>query len=119
MYLSVQATGQQILIPYNYFPVPSANEGRLMALGIQAASAISQAPANRAFAVGAGGMLRGVESGTPVDFAYELRRIMLSYSFRLPSGGPNGWDVPEAQLHDMLSESFRGFLVFARYAAIM
>lgn len=117
MYLSLQAFGQQIAIPYNYFAVGTQNQAALQNLAAQAANAIRSAPGQRAYTVGVGGILNGVEGGTSLDFAYESRRIPLSFTLRLPSGGSTGWDVPENQLPAILSETFRGFLVFAQHVA--
>lgn len=118
MYLSLQATGQQILIPYNYFPGGTTTQPRLVALANQVASAIA-AINGRSYTVGVGGVVLGVEHGTPVDFAYGLRQIPLTFQWRLPSGGANGWDLPEDQLSSVLGETFTGFLVFARYVAAL
>lgn len=117
LYLSLQAFGQQITIPYNYFPVGSQNQASLLSLGNLAADAIRSAPAQRSYAVGVGGILRGLESGTSTDYAYETRRVPLTYAMHLPSGGSNGWDAPAAQMSAILSETFQGFLVFARHVA--
>lgn len=117
LYLSLQAFGQQITIPYNYFPVGSQNQAALISLGHSAADAIRSAPSQRSYAVGVGGILRGLESGTSTDYAYETRQVSLTYGLHLPSGGSTGWDVPEAQMSAILSETFRGFLVFARHVA--
>lgn len=113
MYLSLQATGQQILYPFSHFAGGSASQPRLQALGTQVAAAIS-AVNQRSYAVGVSGVLRGIEHGTPTDFTYVLRSIPNSFSWRLPSGGANGWDLPAAQLSSVVGESFAGFLVFAR-----
>lgn len=91
--------------------------GGSLKLGNQAAAAIRAAPSQRSYAVGVGGVLSGVESGTSLDFAYETRRIALSFTLRLPRGGSTGWDVPQSQLPAIVAETFRGFLVFARHVA--
>jgi Zinc carboxypeptidase len=115
MYLSLQAFGEQITIPYNHFPAGTQNQAQLLTLGNQVAAAIRNSPAQRSYTVGVGGVLNGLERGTPIDFAYELRRIKWSFAMRLPRGGATGWDIPENQLLATLSESFSGFLVFARH----
>lgn len=117
MYLSLQAFGQQITIPYNYLAVGTQNQAALLNLGNQAAAAIRTAPSQRSYAVGVGGVLSGIESGTSLDFAYEIRRIPLSFTLRLPRGGSTGWDFPQSELSPVLTEAFRGFLVFARHVA--
>lgn len=116
MYLSIQATGQQILLPFSYFAGGSSNQARLAGVGNQVAAAIN-AVNGRSYAVGVSGVLRGLEHGTPTDFTYVLRSIPYSFSWRLPSGGANGWDLPAAQLSSVLGETFAGFLVFARNVA--
>lgn len=119
MYLSLQSTGQQILIPFNYLAVPSAHEARLLSLANRVADAIRAQPSQRSYALGVGGSLRGIEHGHIVDYTHVLRQIIYTYSFRLPSGGPNGWDIPEAQLSGLLSETFAGFEVFAEHATTL
>jgi Zinc carboxypeptidase len=114
MFLSLQAFGQQITIPYNYVAIGSQNQAVLTTLGNQVAAAIRSQPAQRTYAVGVGGALNGLESGTSLDFAYELRRIVKSFTMRLPRGGATGWDVPAAQLPALMSETFEGILVFLR-----
>lgn len=116
MFLSIQATGQQILFPFSYFAGGTANQPRLASIGNQVAAAIS-AVNGRSYAVGVGGVLRALEHGTPTDFSYVLRSIPYSFSWRLPSGGANGWDLPAAQLSSVLGETFAGFLVFAQNVA--
>jgi Zinc carboxypeptidase len=117
MYLSLQSFGEQILIPYKYFAVGTSNQAQLLSLGNQVAAAIRTTPSQRSYTVGVGGILNGVESGTSIDFSYELRRVTWSFAMRLPRGGANGWDFPANQLKAVLSESFTGFLVFARHLA--
>lgn len=117
LFLSLQAFGQQITIPYNYIAVGSQNQAALLNLGNQAAAAIRTAPSQRSYAVGVGGLLNGVQSGTSLDYAYETIRVPLSFTLRLPRGGTTGWDVLQSEISAMVSEAFRGFLVFARHVA--
>lgn len=116
MYVSIQATGQQILVPFSHFAGGTPNQPRLTSVAVQVAAAISAAN-GPSYAVGVSGVLRGLEYGTPTDFTYVLRSIPYSFSWRLPSGGANGWDFPEAQLSSTLHQTFTGFRVFAQYIA--
>lgn len=114
LYLSIQATGQQILFPYSHFAGGPSNQAQLAMIGNRVAAAINAANNQRHYAVGVSGVLRGLEYGTPTDFAFVTRAIPHAYSWRLPGGGTFGWDLPEAQLRNVLAESFQGFLAFAR-----
>jgi hypothetical protein len=116
MYLSIQGGGQQIAYPYNYSPVPSSNEAKLYNIANLAAAAIKAKNSARIYPIGIGGVLNGVESGTPIDYAYELKQIPLSFVLRLPKGATNSYDVPANQIQGIISEAFEGFLVFARNA---
>lgn len=113
MYLSVQANGPQILIPYNYIAVGSSSQSQLMSLAGQAATVMENVN-GRAYRVGVAGTVHGLESGTSLDYAYESRRIQLSFILRLPSTGNS---IAGNQLPSYLTEAFKGFLVFARHAA--
>jgi hypothetical protein len=118
MYLSLQATGQQIVIPYNHYPSGSSSELQLRVLGEKVRDAIEKVNGRR-YTVGVGGILNGVEDGTPIDYSYESRRIQLSYALRLPSGGSRGWDFPDTQLAGVVREAFDGFLVLANHVAAL
>ena len=118
MFVSLNAFGQQITIPYSYISVGTLNQAMLTTLGNQAAAAIQSAPAGRDYTVGVAGVLNGIEHGTPIDYSYESVGITRSYAFRLPAGGSTGWDVPETQISAICSETFRGFLVLARNVGI-
>ncbi|CRL03581.1 CLUMA_CG016523, isoform A [Clunio marinus] len=119
MFVSVRGGGQRIIIPYNYLGVPSTvNEARQRNVAGQVAAALNSAN-GRIYTVGVGGILNGVQSGTPIDFAYELRNIPMSFELRLPSGTGAPWVIPEAQLNALLREAFRGFVAFANAAVAM
>lgn len=114
LYLSLQATGQQILFPFSHFAGGPANQAQLASIGNAVAAAINAANNQRNYAVGVSGILRGLEYGTPTDFAFVTRAIPHSFSWRLPSGGTFGWDLPETELRAVCAESWQGFLAFTR-----
>lgn len=113
MYLSVQANGPQILIPYNYIAVGSSSQSKLTTLAGQVAT-VMQNVNDRTYQVGVAGAVHGLESGTSLDYVYETRRVPFSFILRLPS---NGNSIAGNQLPSYLTEAFKGFLVFARNAA--
>ena len=113
MYLSLQAQGPQILIPYNYIAMGSSSQTTLTNLAGQVAT-VMQNVNGRSYNVGVAGAVAGLESGTSLDYVYETSRIPLSFIVRLPSTGN---DIDGAQLPSYLTEAFRGFLVFARHVA--
>ena len=117
MYLSIQAYGQQITFPYNAITIPSDRQSQFISVATAASQAMQNSPAGRFYQIGAGGSLNGVEAGTSLDYANSVHTNLLPFTVRLPSGGSNGWDVPESQIGGILNEAFNGFLVFARYVA--
>lgn len=114
MYLSLQANGPQILVPYNYIAVGSSSQSQLVTLGGQVAT-VMQNVNGRTYSVGIAGALHGLESGTSLDYVYETKRIPLSFILRLPSTGN---DIAGNSLPPYLTEAFKGFLVFARHVAL-
>lgn len=113
MFLSIQANGPQILIPYNYIAMGSSSQTTLSSLAGQVAT-VMQNVNGRTYSVGVAGAVAGVEYGTSLDYAYESTRVPLSFIMRLPSTGN---DIAGSSLPPYLTEAFRGFLVFARHVA--
>lgn len=107
--LSLQSGGSQILYPYSFRPLASVNEVRLRDL----ANEVNRAT-NANFAIGAAGNLNSAISGTITDYSYSFTRVVNSFVWRLQ--GTN-WEFPENQLPSTLSDTFRGFLTFARRTA--
>jgi hypothetical protein len=113
MYLSIQANGPQVLIPFNYIAMGSSSQSTLSSLAGQVAT-VMQNVNGRTYKTGIAGEVAGLESGTSLDYVYETSRVPLSFILRLPSTGN---DIAGNQLPSYLTEAFRGFLVFARHVA--
>lgn len=108
VYISLQAFGQQILLPYNYFNTVSGNHAAKLALANQAATAIRTLNPSRVYSVGVGAALRGNSFGTSTDYAKGFLTVEYVYTFMLPRGGTSGFEVPEAEMPAILNESFAG-----------
>lgn len=63
--------------------------------------------------------VNGPVSGTSGDYAAGQDQIPLVYTIFAPSGGPNGWDVPENQINRIVDEIFFGVAAVADYVTGM
>lgn len=116
LYISLQAYGQQILVPYNYAPIVGENHHEAIELGEEVAKKIHSFN-GRTYSYGNGArLLENPEHGTSSDYAYGAAHAKLAYTVKLPAGGETGYDVPEDQLDGILTETWFGFLEFAEHS---
>lgn len=57
----------------------------------------------------------GFSSGTSADYALGQDQVPFVYTIYAPSGGNNGWDVPEDQIKRIVDEIFVGIRALAEY----
>jgi hypothetical protein len=114
VYISLQAFGQQILLPYNYFNTPGSNHAAKLAIANQAATAIRAVNPARVYSVGIGAALRGNSFGTSTDYAKGFLTIDNVFTFMLPSGGTSGFEVPESEITGISAETFAGLYAITR-----
>jgi hypothetical protein len=108
VFISLQAFGQKILVPFNYGNGFIRRQQDLLNWGRKIAARIYRINRTR-FQVAVGYRV-SPESGTPSDFAAGKLRIPVTYTIELPRGGATGYEVPESKLDGILEESFEGFL---------
>jgi hypothetical protein len=63
--------------------------------------------------------VNGFVSGTSGDYAAGQDNIPLVYTIFAPSGGRNGWDVPENQIGRIVNEIFYGVAALGEYVTGM
>lgn len=63
--------------------------------------------------------VNGFISGTSGDYATGKDNIPLTYTIFAPSGGPNGWDVPEADINRVVDEILSGIAALGDYVTGM
>lgn len=107
-YISLQAFGEQILVPYNYFNIGGGNNAIKITLANTAANAIRGVNPSRNYQVGIGAALNAPQFGTSTDYAKGTRLIEYVFTFRLPRGGTSGFEVPPTQIAGISRETFAG-----------
>lgn len=113
-YVSLQAFGQQILMPFSHSNVAGGNTVALTNLANRIAARI-QTINSRPYQVGVAGALRTPQSGTSTDYALGFIGIPYVYTFTVPSGGSTGFDPPTTLISGVGSEIFYGLLEIANY----
>lgn len=113
-YISLQAFGQQVLMPFSHSNLAGGNTVALTNLGNRIASRI-QSINGRPYAVGVGGALRSSQSGTSTDYALGFLNIPYVYTFMVPGGGSSGFDPPTTIISPVGSEIFYGLLEIPLY----
>jgi hypothetical protein len=109
MYISLQAYGEQILLPYNYFNIGGGNTAALTAVANRAVAAIRTRNPARNYQVGIGAALRATQRGTSTDYVKGRVGIEYVFTYMLPrGGGATGFEVTEAELPGIVSETFFG-----------
>ncbi|KAG5675311.1 hypothetical protein PVAND_005222 [Polypedilum vanderplanki] len=118
MYISLQAFGEQILLPYNYFNIGGGNTAALTAVANRAIAAIRSRNPARNYQVGIGAALRGTQTGTSTDYVRGRVGIEYVFTYMLPRGsGATGYEVTEAEMFAILSETFLGLHEMAAHVA--
>jgi hypothetical protein len=116
MYISLQAYGEQILLPYNYLNIGGGNTAALTAVANRAIAAIRTRNPARNYQVGIGAALRTPQQGTSTDYVKGRVGTEYVFTFMLPRGsGPSGFEVTEAEMPALLSETFLGLTEMAAY----
>jgi hypothetical protein len=118
MYISLQAFGEQILLPFNYANVDGGNTEELTAVANRAIAAIRSRNSARDYEVGVGASVNGIQKGTSGDYAKGSASVEYVFTFMLPAGsGSSGYEVSEAELPGIISETYHGLREMAVYLA--
>lgn len=115
MYISLQAFGELITVPFSSDNVGGGDHPRMINVANRIRDAIQGRNPSRNYVVGIAGGLRDPEFGTVTDFALSQVRVPYVYTIFLPAGGVTGFDPPTTQISPIASETFLGLLQPALY----
>ncbi|KAK7862003.1 hypothetical protein R5R35_013543 [Gryllus longicercus] len=115
LYLTFHSYGQYILHPWGYTLTPADDAEQLTSLGLAAAKAI-EAVRGTKYTVGGSADVLYYTSGSSQDWAKSGAGIKYSYTVELPRGG-TGFDPPASAILPVVTETFEGVRVFARFFA--
>uniref|UniRef100_A0A182N971 Peptidase M14 domain-containing protein n=1 Tax=Anopheles dirus TaxID=7168 RepID=A0A182N971_9DIPT len=117
LYLSIQSADQMVLYPYSHSATVSPSnvaEHRTIANSV----ALTLMRQNgRVFTSGGAGLLQPVAAGSSIDFVAGTNQARLAFTLETSGGGNYGYDVPESQMAEILSETTYGFLTMTEYVA--
>ncbi|KFB50554.1 AGAP006210-PA-like protein [Anopheles sinensis] len=117
LYLSIQSADQMVLYPFSHSAMTNpSNVAELRSLANSVALTLTSQN-GRIFTVGGAGLLQPAASGSSIDFVAGTFQPDLVYTLETGAGGTTGYDVPEAQMAEYLSETTYGFLTMAEYVA--
>lgn len=117
MYVSLQAFGEQILLPYNFIGSGAGNQAALTNLANRIANAIRAVNPARNYQIGVGGVLRSPLFGTSTDYAKGTRGYQYVLTLNLPAGGASGYEVTVQDMPAILNETYEGLLQLGYYLA--
>lgn len=104
------------MVPYNYANEQYESQRQLMRLGQNFATAIRESH-QTIYRVGPGARLMTPEFGTSSDYAFGEAKVSVAFTIKLPRGGATGFEVPEEDLDQILTETWNGFLRLATLIA--
>ncbi|XP_058054282.1 zinc carboxypeptidase A 1-like [Anopheles bellator] len=117
LYLSIQAAGQMVLYPYGHSAMTNPdNVVQLRSLANDVARTLMNQN-GKIFTAGGAGLLQSPASGSSIDYVAGTNHTDLVFTIKTRSGGNYGYDIPEAELAEVLSETTHGFLTLAEYVA--
>ncbi|XP_053665711.1 carboxypeptidase B-like [Anopheles marshallii] len=117
LYLSIQSADQMVLYPFSHSAMTHpSNVAELRTLGNSVALAL-MSQNGRIFTTGGAGLLQPAASGSSIDFVAGTVQPDLVFTLETGAGGSYGYDVPEAQMGEILNETTHGFLTMAEYVA--
>ncbi|XP_058124251.1 carboxypeptidase B-like [Anopheles ziemanni] len=117
LYLSIQSADQMVLYPFSHSAMTNpSNVAELRSLANSVALTLMNQN-GRIFTVGGAGLLQPAASGSSIDYVAGTFQPNLVYTLETGAGGTTGYDVPEAQMAEYLSETTYGFLTMATYVA--
>uniref|UniRef100_A0A182S9F2 Peptidase M14 domain-containing protein n=1 Tax=Anopheles maculatus TaxID=74869 RepID=A0A182S9F2_9DIPT len=117
LYLSIQSADQMVLYPFSHSATTNpSNVAELRNLANSVALTL-MSQNGRIFTSGGAGLLQPAASGSSIDFVAGTVQPDLVYTLETGAGGNYGYDVPESQMAEILSETTYGFLTMAEYVA--
>ncbi|ETN61641.1 hypothetical protein AND_006696 [Anopheles darlingi] len=117
LYLSIQSAAQMVLYPFSHSATTNpANVGQLRSLANDVARTLINQH-GRIFTSGGAGLLQPAASGSSIDFVAGTIQPQLVFTIETGGAGSYGYDVPESQMAEILSETTYGFLTLAEYVA--
>ncbi|XP_049290824.1 carboxypeptidase B-like [Anopheles funestus] len=117
LYLSIQSADQMVLYPFSHSATTNpSNVAELRSLANSVALTL-MSQNGRIFTSGGAGLLQPAASGSSIDFVAGTVQPDLVFTLETGAGGSYGYDVPESQMAEVLSETTYGFLTMAEYVA--
>uniref|UniRef100_A0A182QI44 Peptidase M14 domain-containing protein n=1 Tax=Anopheles farauti TaxID=69004 RepID=A0A182QI44_9DIPT len=117
LYLSIQSADQMVLYPFSHNAMTNpSNVAQHRALANSVVQTL-MSQNGRVFTSGGAGLLQTPAAGSSIDFVAGTNLAGLAFTLETGAGGNSGYDVPESEMAEILSETTYGFLTMAEYVA--
>ncbi|KAF5297195.1 hypothetical protein FQA39_LY12210 [Lamprigera yunnana] len=107
LYISFHSAAQCIIYPYAHKSKLPKNKADLHKLAVSAKKAIMRVNGTE-YGVGTIAACLKVLCGTSCDWVYGIAGVELAYMIELKGGGTRGFDLPETEIANVVTEVFEG-----------